>query len=145
MKEITLQQLATALDGNYWEAGDKKRVYLERGYNKKKMTTKTFIYEKENGTFGVSVYIECPSQNYNWIESQKSKIMQEVEEEINWIVQEKVLIIEVNGSYLDWDGKEASLEEAEKFLNEKDVLNFIKEKGVNNYSIITINNELEIA
>ncbi|WP_220761705.1 hypothetical protein [Flavobacterium sp. UMI-01] len=83
---ITLQELATKLNGKYWEKGDLKRVYLEEGYNTKKMSTKTYVYERKDGTFGVSCRIECPSQNDNWITSQEDMIIEGVEKAIEEIL-----------------------------------------------------------
>jgi len=146
MNKLTLQQIAEELDGNYWQAGNKKRVYLGKGYNTKKMTTKTYIYEKEDGTFGISVYIDCPSQDYNWIKSQKEKIEKEVEQELGLLVQEEVFVIKSNDNYIDCIGDEDTLEEAEKFINEKFANEFIKEYDLENVEIVKVNNQiLEVA
>jgi len=146
MNKLTLQQIAEKLDANYWEAGNKKRVYLSKGYNTKKMTTKTYIYEKEDGTFGISVYIDCPSQDYNWIKSQKEKIEKEVEQELGLLVQEEVFVIKSNDNYIDCIGDEDTLEEAEKFINEKFANEFIKEYDLENVEILKVNNQiLEVA
>jgi hypothetical protein len=146
MNKLTLQQIAEELDGNFWEAGNKKRVYLSKGYNTKKMTTKTYIYEKEDGTFGISVYIDCPSQDYNWIKSQKEKIEKEVEQELGLLVQEEVFVIKSNDNYIDCIGDEDTLEEAEKFINEKFANEFIKEYDLENVEILKVNNQiLEVA
>jgi len=146
MNKLTLQQIAEKLDANYWEAGNKKRVYLRKGYNTKKMTTKTYIYEKEDGTFGISVYIDCPSQDYNWIKSQKEKIEKEVEQELGLLVQEEVFVIKSNDNYIDCIGDEDTLEEAEKFINEKFANEFIKEYDLENVEILKVNNQiLEVA
>ena len=144
MEKLSLEQLAVELDGNLWEKGELKRVYLDKGYNTKKMTTKTFVFQNEDGTFGVSVYIDCPSQDYRWIESQKNEIIKEVQDEINFLIQEEVLIVKVNENYLDCLGNEDKLEEAERFLNESDLLEFIKENDItDNYTIVTIPNLTE--
>lgn len=84
MKTLTLEQLATELNGKIWTKGEMKRVYIERGYNTKKMSTKTYIHEV-NGQFEVKVYIECPSQDYNWIKSQQDQIIESVENQIELI------------------------------------------------------------
>lgn len=77
MENLTLQVLSDKLNGNYWEKGDLKRIYLDEGYNTKKMSTKTFVFEKD-GEFIVSCHIECPSQPYQWIESQENEIKEGV-------------------------------------------------------------------
>jgi hypothetical protein len=79
---ITLETLAAALNGKLWEKGDIRRIYIDRGYNTKKMTTKTYVYQREDGSFGVSCYIECPSQPFAWIKSQQQDIIDSVMEEI---------------------------------------------------------------
>ena len=38
MKTITLELLAEKLKGNLWTKGDLKRIYLNKGYNTKKMS-----------------------------------------------------------------------------------------------------------
>lgn len=79
---ITIEQLAEKLDGKLWIKGDMKRIYLERGYNTKKMTTKTYVFQREDGTFGVSCYIDCPSQPFQWIKSQQQEVVEGVEASI---------------------------------------------------------------
>lgn len=79
---ITLEMLATALKGKLWEKGDMKRLYLDRGHNTKKMSTKTYLYQREDGSFGVSCYIECPSQPFAWIKSQQQEIIERIMDEI---------------------------------------------------------------
>jgi hypothetical protein len=91
-QKMTLEILAEKLNGKVWIKGDMKRVYLDRGYNTKKMSTKTYIYQKEDGTFGVSCYIECPSQPLSWIKSQQvetiNAVMSEIEEVLNPSIDE---------------------------------------------------------
>lgn len=88
MKTLTLQQLSEKLHGKYWEKGEKKRVYLDRGHNTKKMSTTTYVYQREDGSFGVSCFIDCPSQPYQWIDSQKDEIIENVEEEIQKVFRD---------------------------------------------------------
>lgn len=80
--KTTIETLATALEGKLWIKGDMKRIYLDRGYNTKKMSTKTYIYE-QNGEFKVSCYIECSSQPFAWIKSQQEEVISGVENDIN--------------------------------------------------------------
>lgn len=75
---VTLEQLAERFNTTVWSKGDLKRIYLnDAGYNTKKMTTKTFIYEQD-GEFKVSCRIECPSQPYQWIKSQEEEIKETI-------------------------------------------------------------------
>lgn len=53
MKTVTIETLAEKLEGKLWVKGDLKRIYLDSGYNTKKMSTKTYVYQKENGTYVV--------------------------------------------------------------------------------------------
>ena len=70
-----IYELAEKLNAKVWEKGDMKRIYLnDEGYNTKKMSTKTFIWQDETGDFKVSVRIECPSQPWNWIKSQEQEV-----------------------------------------------------------------------
>lgn len=67
-----------------WTKGDLKRIYLNGvGYNTKKMSTKAFIYEKD-GEFRVSVNIDCPSQPYQWIESQEAEVRESILNDIEY-------------------------------------------------------------
>ena len=85
--QITLQELSERLNGNYWEKGNLKRIYLDKGHNTKKMSTKTFVWQNENGEYQVSCYIDCPSQPYQWIQSQQDEIKESVLENINNIIR----------------------------------------------------------
>lgn len=81
-QEITLERLAEKLNMTVWSKGDLKRIYLnDEGYNTNKMSTKTFIFEKE-GEFIVSCHIECPSQPYQWIKSQEDEVKEGVYDKI---------------------------------------------------------------
>lgn len=82
---ITIELLAEKLNGKLWQKENLKRIYIDAGYNTKKMSTKTYVYEKD-GEFKVSVYIDCPSQPYEWIKSQQDKIIEGVNESINDII-----------------------------------------------------------
>lgn len=66
--KTSLQQLAEKLHETVWTKGDLKRIYLnDKGYNTKKMSTKTFIWQDESGDFNVSCKVECPSQSWQGI------------------------------------------------------------------------------
>ncbi len=77
-KSVTIEQLAERFNQTVWVKGDLKRIYLnDEGFNTKKMSTKTFIYEKD-GEFIVSCHIECSSQPYQWIKSQEQEVKESV-------------------------------------------------------------------
>lgn len=77
----TLEQLNEKLKGKIWEKGDKKRIYLDRGHNTKKMKTSTYV-ELVDDNFIVKCFIDCPSQDWNWIKSQQEQIVDQVSDEI---------------------------------------------------------------
>jgi hypothetical protein len=80
---ITIEQLAEQLGQTIWTKGDLKRIYLnDAGWNTKKMSTKTFIFQTEDGEFKVSCRIECPSQPYQWIQSQEEEVKESIYNDI---------------------------------------------------------------
>lgn len=94
--KITIEDLAVKLNGKMWTKGDLKRIYLERGYNTKKMSTKTYVEETKTGDFNVKCFIDCPAQNYNWIKIQQEEVVENVESEIAEIIElTKVELVEV--------------------------------------------------
>jgi len=77
-KNTTLEQLAERFNQTVWVKGDLKRIYLNNeGFNTKKMSTKTYIFEKD-GEFIVSCNLECPSQPYQWIKSQEDEVKESI-------------------------------------------------------------------
>lgn len=71
----TLQQFADHFGCKVWKDS---RVYLPQfGYKTKKMNTTVYLYIQE-GEVKVSVFIECPSQPYAWIQSEKKRVEAEV-------------------------------------------------------------------
>ena len=81
METVTLNQLAQKLNLKVWEKGDLKRIYIDKGWNTKKMQTNAFIWQNENGDFLVSVKVNCSSQPFQWIKSQEDQVK-------NWILQD---------------------------------------------------------
>lgn len=72
---VTIYELAERLGKRVWESGIIKRIYInDVGYNTRKTSTVVFIWQ-DGDTFKVSCYIECPSQSYTWINSQKRIII----------------------------------------------------------------------
>lgn len=94
MKTLSLEQLAEKLNGKIWIKEDLKRIYLDRGYNTKKMSTKTYVEETSEGSFNVKCFIECPSQDYNWCKSQANQVIERVEKEIDEILNPTIEIEE---------------------------------------------------
>lgn len=87
MERLTLEQLAEAMNKQVWEKGNLKRIYLnDAGYNTKKMSTKAFIFQTEEGEFKVSVRVECDSQPWQWCKSQADQVRESIEKEIEEIL-----------------------------------------------------------
>jgi hypothetical protein len=137
MKNLTIEQLAEKMNESVWTKGDLKRIYLnDAGHNTKKMSTKAYIYQ-ENDEFKVSVYIDCPSQNYNWIKSQQEEVKERILEEIQDVICDTIFIaVNGNGNPVDENGSEISLNDIflERFFTKEKCENFIEEniytKGV---------------
>lgn len=114
--QVTIEQLAEKLGKQVWVKGDLKRIYLnDAGWNTKKMSTKTFVYEKD-GDFRVSVNIDCPSQPEQWIESQEREVRESVLSNINHIV------FGINNPGVDYDEyqeQQAAEKQAEKAAEEQ--------------------------
>ena len=99
---ITLKELSKKINGNYWEKGELQRIYLERGHNTKKMSTKTFVWQNENKDFIVSCNVSCDNQPYQWTDSQEEQIKEQVYEEIQEILAENVyFFLNKNGDIID--------------------------------------------
>jgi hypothetical protein len=90
---ITIEQLAEKLNGKLWIKGDMKRIYLDEGYNTKKMSTKTYVYQREDGTFGVSCKVDCPAQPRAWEHSQEQEVIAYVMNNIAGIIKRSQLIL----------------------------------------------------
>lgn len=105
---ISIEKLATELNGKIWTKGNITRIYLDKGYNTKKMSTNCYVYQKEDLTYGVVCRIECPSQNATWIRSQEQQVVESVMEQINEILNEQGEVVEapvvemVKGYRLVW-------------------------------------------
>jgi hypothetical protein len=87
MNNLTLEQLAEAMGKTVWSKGDLKRIYLnDAGHNTKKMSTKAFIFQTEDGQFKVSVRVECDSQPWQWCKSQEEQVRESIERHIEEIL-----------------------------------------------------------
>lgn len=105
----TIEQLAEKLNKTVWVKGDLKRIYMDSGYNTKKMKTTTYI-EVRNGEFAVRCFIDCHSQSQNWIESQQNEVIESIEKEIQEaLATEYFYITNENGKVVDENGDETEL------------------------------------
>lgn len=118
-KNVTLEQLAERFNQTVWTKGDLKRIYLnDEGYNTKKMSTKTFIFEKDS-EFIVSCRIECPSQPSQWIQSQEEEVKEGIYSKIEDYI-ERILDPSIDAKEdAEW---EAARIEREKRDEEKPVV-----------------------
>lgn len=113
---VTIEQLAENMGKTVWSKGELKRIYLnDAGYNTKKMSTKAFIYEKD-GDFRVSVNIDCPSQPYQWVESQEKEVRESILKDIEY------RIFTINNPGVDYE------EYKEQLTVEKDAKEIESEK-----------------
>jgi hypothetical protein len=110
MKTISIEVLAEKINGKIWQKENITRIYVNAGFNTKKMSTKAFIYQLEDGTYKVSCSIYCPSQPMSWVKSQEEKTIESISEEILEIIEEfgfeleapAAPIEEVKGYYMKW-------------------------------------------
>ena len=155
-RNATIEQLAERFNQTVWVKGDLKRIYLnDEGYNTKKMSTKTFIFEKD-GEFIVSCRIECPSQPYQWIQSQEEEVKESVYSRIEDFIerildpsidakrQKKKPKRQQNGKQVEKKekGKRPKYQKKKKSkrkLKPKKLLRFLKQVGKN---ILILNSEL---
>jgi len=119
IKTISIETLAEKINGKLWIKGDMKRIYLDEGYNTKKMSTKTYIFQRDDNTFGVNCYIECPSQPYQWIKSQQDEIIANVLNRIEETLSDTVYIMtNKEGKIVKWNNEETLLNNSEYFFTE---------------------------
>lgn len=132
-KKLTIEQLSEKLNGSLWVKGEIKRIYLnDAGYNTKKMSTKTYVFQKDDGNFAVSCYIDCPSQSFQWIKSQQLEIISGIEKDIQAILSDTVYIMtDKNGNIVNYKGEIVSLDLSTHYFLENDAKNSI---GDHHYS-----------
>ena len=132
--KATLEKLSEKLNGKYWEKGGLKRVYLTRGYNTKKMSTKVYV-EQINLEYVVKCFVECPSQDQNWCNSQADMVIKQVQQEIkevlateyfyvvnskNEVINDCLQVEVLGGLYFD-GGLYLSKEDAQEFIDLEDI------------------------
>lgn len=121
--EFTIEQLATKIEGKLWTKGDMKRIYVDAGYNTKKMSTKTYIYQREDGSFGVSCNIDCPSQAWQWIKSQQDEVIEGVERQIaNAISDTAFIMTNKEGKPTNYKGEQVALNDAQYYYTENEAI-----------------------
>ena len=117
--QISIEELAVRFGTTVWSKGDKKRIYLDRGYNTKKMSTKTYVYQNEDGSYDVACYIECPSQPYEWIKSQQQEVIEGVKDDLNDMLSDTAYILTNEAEeFVDYKGVVVDLFQAEGFYTE---------------------------
>jgi len=146
MENILIETLAEKLGGKLWIKEDKKRIYLDCGYNTKKMSTKTYVYQREDGTFGVSCYIDCPSQPYAWIQSQQAEVIEGVERRIEDVLADTVYLItdDSTGKVINDNGNPCELNDlydSAYFLSKSAAEKYISKELGKGYSIKEMNRE----
>jgi len=132
--QITIEQLAEKIGRQVWEKGSLQRIYLnDTGWNTKKMSTKTFIFQDGNGEFQVSCTIDCPSQHDNWIESQEREVIDRISSYIEQAVWE---IENPNGSFeqykIDLEDKLEKQAESKAAKDKSKKLMEISDLNINN-------------
>ena len=138
--KITIEDLSVKLNGKMWTKGDLKRIYLDRGYNTKKMSTKTYVEETASGNFDVKCFVECPSQDYNWCKSQANQVIESVDKEIaEATVTEYYLVInEDTAKFVDDCGTEKPMNDlygSDLHHSRRAAERFIEKELNGNYSV----------
>jgi len=121
--KTTIEQLAEMMGKTVWSKGNLKRIYLnDAGWNTKKMSTKTFIWQNEKGEFQVSCRIDCPSQDWNWIKSQENEVIESVKSTILSYLSSEIFVVvekdtDVPLNEIGYSDIFYSMEAAEKRMN----------------------------
>ena len=144
--KITIEELAVKLNGKMWTKGDLKRIYLDRGHNTKKMSTKTYVEETSEGNFNVKCFVECPSQDYNWCASQAEMVIESVDKEIaEATVTEYYLVINnETAMFIDDCGNEKAMNDiyaSDLHHSRRAAERFIEKELNGNYSVQLISRE----
>lgn len=101
----SFEKLAEKLNGKVWIKGDLKRIYLERGHNTKKMSTKTWV-EQQGDSYVVKCFVDCPSQPWQWCKSQQEEVIKSVENQIENLTKQQNLELvsfEINKETFDYN------------------------------------------
>jgi hypothetical protein len=87
-KVISIETLAEKINGKLWSKDNLQRIYVDRGYNTKKMSTKTYVHQLQDGSFAVVCDIYCPGQSKAWVEAQQQIVINNLLEDINDLIDE---------------------------------------------------------
>lgn len=144
--KITIEELAVKLNGTMWTKGDLKRIYLDKGFNTKKMSTKTYVEETSEGNFNVKCFVECPSQDYNWCKSQANQVIESVDKEIaEALVTEYFLVMNDDTAlFIDDCGNEKAMNDiygSDLHHSKRAAERFIEKQLSGNYSVQLISRE----
>ena len=122
-----------------------KRIYINDEYNTEKISTTTFIWHDESGEFKVNCYIECPSQPWNWIKSQKEIVISNVEEEVRHALVDffYMPVRNIDGMVFDngiMESREEFILYPDVYLSEDNVIKDLKKYSENpeEYEIVAI-------
>lgn len=88
IKTFSIETLSEKIGGKLWIKGSMKRIYLDEGYNTKKMSTKTYIFQRQDQSYGINCSIECPSQDEAWVVSQEEEIVSRIASRLGSIIEE---------------------------------------------------------
>lgn len=145
MKKLTLEELAEKINGRFWEKGDKKRVYLNAGHNTKKMKTTVYVELSPSGMFDVKCYIDCPSQDLNWVISQQEEVIESIERKIDEACADTYYYVEENGVIIDDCSRETELKDlyvdGGLYIREGQAVYFIREEDLEGCEIKSISRE----
>jgi hypothetical protein len=149
-REYSIYELAERLGNKVWEKDNLKRIYVNIGYNTRKMSTVTFIWQDENGEFRVSCHIECPSQPWNWIKSQKEDVVRKVEDKIHRALADTyyIPVRKVDGMVFDYgciSSREKFMLYPDRYISKEDAIkdmeNCYEYGDPEEYEIIEISRE----
>lgn len=137
---ITIEKLAERIGEKVWAKEELKRIYLNHvGYNTKKMSTKTYIFEKD-GEFIVSCNIDCPSQPYQWIKSQQKEVIESIYRVIEKALVNTYYVVMDNstGEYYENESKNSKgiLVDADTYTSLEEAQKFIDTEGITDCTII---------
>ena len=76
------------LGGKIWSKNGITRLYVNAGYNTKKMKTTLYIAEVAGG-IKISCVVECPTQNSTWIAAEEKAVINSVISDIEFYIAEE--------------------------------------------------------
>jgi len=77
-----LKDAQRQLGGKLWTKNGKCRLYVDNfGYNTKKSQTSVYLYILD-GNIKVEVFLDCPTQHWNWVKTERERIITNVKLQI---------------------------------------------------------------